>query len=199
MKTAKAFYSADTFALMTEMREDSDFWSLPPVMNRLRPQAREDHCWRTSRVQNRKEHHRADLQPKNPPGEYFAAQDDKPCLHLLFVLAHFAFRLFYFCFSHVKLSFSSCHTLARLLFYCSFLLFLLLLSCFLLLYFSCPTFLAFPSCLLLLLSCPILASFLSYLTFARLLSFFPVWSISVWRLRLSFFFFFFFFVLMSAV
>ena len=25
-----------------------------------------DHCWRTGRLQRRKEHHRADLQPKNP-------------------------------------------------------------------------------------------------------------------------------------
>ena len=33
----------------------------------------EDHRWRTGRLQNRKEHHRADLQPKNPLWEISAA------------------------------------------------------------------------------------------------------------------------------
>ena len=28
--------------------------------------SREDHCWRKGRLQSRKEHHRADLQPENP-------------------------------------------------------------------------------------------------------------------------------------
>ena len=45
----------------------------PPKQNHAKDHAeqieaasREDHCWRTGRLQSRKEHYRADLQPKNP-------------------------------------------------------------------------------------------------------------------------------------
>ena len=44
----------------------------------------EDHCWRTGRLQSRKEHHRADLQPTNPLLETSPAPGRPlPCLHRL--------------------------------------------------------------------------------------------------------------------
>ena len=44
----------------------------------------EDHCWRTGRLQSRKEHHRADLQPTNPLLETSPAPGKPlPCLHRL--------------------------------------------------------------------------------------------------------------------
>ena len=43
-----------------------------------------DHCWRTGKLQSRKEHHRADLQPKNPLWEISPAPARPlPCCHRL--------------------------------------------------------------------------------------------------------------------
>ena len=42
----------------------------------------EDHRWKTGRLQSRKEHHRADLQPTNPLWEISPAPAERlPCLH----------------------------------------------------------------------------------------------------------------------
>ena len=44
----------------------------------------EDHCWRIGRLQSRKGHHMADLQPKNPLWETSPAPArPRPCLHKL--------------------------------------------------------------------------------------------------------------------
>ena len=53
-------------------------------MNNIEAASGEDHRWRTGRLHSRKEHYRADLQPKNPLREIFPAPA-RPllCLHRL--------------------------------------------------------------------------------------------------------------------
>ena len=60
-KTGKAF--ADHSAMMTQMREDSDFWSLPPLMIL---------CWRTLLII-----------AKHPEGGPGIAQMDKTTIRLI--------------------------------------------------------------------------------------------------------------------
>ena len=55
------------------------------ILNRLQPQAsRRDHCRRASRFQSRKEHHRTNIQSRDPLREIPAASAESlPCLHRL--------------------------------------------------------------------------------------------------------------------
>ena len=55
---------------------------LKVILNRLKLQVEKIYHWRTGRLQSRKEHHRADLQPKNPLWEIHPTPARPlPCLH----------------------------------------------------------------------------------------------------------------------